>query len=82
MSEDRLGTFDRPGSEAVELWVMVRIRRELVEAFSGSSFLPPTRLDGRCVVGIQWEQRTVLAETSDFMEAYHRLWRRAARRFL
>jgi hypothetical protein len=26
--------------------------------------------------------RTVLAEASDFMEAYHRLWRRAVRSFL
>jgi len=38
-------------------------------------------LDGRCVAGIQWEGRRVLAVGSDFVEAYHSLWRRAVRRF-
>ena len=79
---DRLGTFDRVEREAVKLCTISRLRRDLVEAFSGAFFLPPTRLDGRCVAGLQWEGRTVLAVGSDFVEAYHRLWRRAVRRFL
>ena len=79
---DRLGTFDRLGREATKLCAISRLRRELVEAFSGRTFLPPTRLDGKCVAGLQWEGRTVLAVGSDFVEAYHRLWRRAVKRFL
>jgi len=79
---DRLGAFDRLGREAAKLCAISRLRRELEEAFSGATFLPPTRLDGRCVAGLQWEGRTILAVGSDFVEAYHRLWRRAVRRFL
>ncbi len=41
-----------------------------------------SKQDGRCVAGIQWERRTILAVGSDFVEAYHRLWRRAVRKFL
>ncbi len=79
---DRLGVFDRLGREAVKLCVVSRLRREPEEAFSGATFLPPTTLDSKCVAGIQWHGRTVLAEAGDFMEAYHRLWRKAVRRFL
>jgi hypothetical protein len=61
---------------------MSRLRNDLVEAFPGTSFLPPTLAEERCVVGIQWEGRTTLAEAGDFMEAYHRLWRKAVRRLL
>ena len=53
-----------------------------MEAFSGTTFLPPTRLDGKCVAGLQWHGRTVLAEGEGFVQAYHRLWRKAVRRFL
>jgi len=76
------GAFDRLGGEATKLCVISHLRRELDEAFSGASFLPPTRLDSRCVVGIQWEVKTTLAVGSDFVEAYHRLRRKAVRRFL
>ncbi len=79
---DRLGTLDRLGREATKLCAISRLRRELDEAFSGASFLPPTRLDDRCVAGLQWEGRTILAVGSDFVQAYHRLWRKAVRRFL
>ncbi len=79
---DRLGAFDRLGREAVKLCTVSRLRRELEEAFSGSTFLPPTWLDGKCVAGLQWHGRTVLAEAEDFVQAYHRLWRRTVRRFL
>ncbi len=79
---DRLGTFDPLGREAVNLCTISRLRRELEQAFSGSTFLPPTTLDGKCVAGLQWHGRTVLAEGGDFVQAYHRLWRRAVRRFL
>jgi hypothetical protein len=58
------------------------LRRELEEAFSGTSFLPPTTLDGKCVAGLQWHGRTVLAEAGDLVQAYHRPWKRAVRRFL
>jgi len=78
---DRLGTFDRLGREAVKLCTISRLRQELEEAFSGASFLPPTRLDDRCVAGLHWEGRTFLAVGSAFVEAYHWLWRRAVRRF-
>lgn len=43
---DRLGTFDLLGLESVKLCATTRLRRKLEEAFSGSTFLPPTRLDG------------------------------------
>jgi hypothetical protein len=79
---DRLATLERFGSEEVELWTISRLRRELDDAFSGASFLPPTTLDGTWVVGLQWHRRTVLAEAEDFVHAYHRLWKRALRRFL
>ena len=79
---DRLGTFDRLGRETVKLCVISHLRRELVDAFSGASFLPPTTLESKCVGGLQWEGRTVLAEAEDFVQAYHRLWKRAVRRFL
>jgi hypothetical protein len=79
---DRLGTFDRLGREATKMCVISRLRRELEEAFSGTTFLPPTRVDGKCVTGLQWRGRTILAVGSDLVEAYHRLWRRAVRRFL
>ncbi len=59
---DRLGTLDRLGREAAKLWAISRLRRGLEEAFSGSTFLPPTTLDGKCVAGLQWHGRTVLAE--------------------
>ncbi len=49
-SADRLGAFDRLGREAVKLCAISRLRRELEEAFSGSTFLPPTTLDGKWVV--------------------------------
>jgi hypothetical protein len=32
--------------------------------------------------GLQWRGRIILAEAEDFVEAYHRLWRRAVRSFL
>jgi len=32
--------------------------------------------------GLQWLGRMVLAEAEDFVQAYHRLWRHAVRRFL
>jgi hypothetical protein len=51
---DRLGALDGLGSEAVKLCTISRLRRELVDAFSGASFLPPTRMDGNCVAGLQW----------------------------
>ena len=79
---DRLGTFDRVEREAVKLCAISRLRRDLEEAFSGATFLLPTRLDGRCVAGLQWHGRTVLAEAEDFVQAYHRLWRHSVRRFL
>jgi hypothetical protein len=79
---DRLGTFDQLGRQAEKLCAISRLRRELDEAFSDGTFLPPTRLDGRCVAVLQWHGRTVLAEAPDFIDAYHRLWRRAVRRFL
>ena len=67
---------------AVMLCTISRLRRELEDAFSGASFLPPTTLEGKCVAGLQWHGRTVFAEAADFMHAYHRLWRHAVRRFL
>jgi hypothetical protein len=79
---DRLGTLDRLGREAVKLCVISRLRRELEEGCSGSTFVHPTTLDGKCVAGLQWHGRTVLAEAEDFVKAYHRLWKRAVRRFL
>ena len=42
---DRLGTFDRLGSEATKLCAISRLRRELDEAFSGATFLPPSEAD-------------------------------------
>ncbi len=79
---DRLGAFDLHGREAVKLCAISRLRRDLEEAFSGSSFLPPTRMDGKCVAGLHWHGRTVLAEAGDFVQAYHRLRRHAVRRLL
>ncbi len=79
---DRPGALDRLGRKAVKLCTISLLRRELEEAFSGASFLPPTTLNGKCVAGLQWQGRTVLAEAEDFVRAYHRLWRRTARRFL
>jgi hypothetical protein len=79
---DRLGAFDALGREVAKLCAIARLRRELEEAFSGAVFLLPTRMDGKCVAGLQWHGRTVLAEAEDKVQAYHRLWRRAARRFL
>ena len=61
---------------------MSELRHDLAETFPGTSFLPPTLMGERCVVGIQWEGRTVLAEGGDFVQAYHRLWRHTIRRFL
>ena len=75
-------TFDRLGRETVKLCTISRLRHELVDAFSGASFLPPTWLEGNCVAGLQWHGGTVLAEAEDFVQAYHRLWKRAVRRFL
>jgi hypothetical protein len=72
----------RSAGQREALCAITRLRRELEEAFSGSTFLPPTRMDGKCVAGLQWHGRTVLAEGEDFVQAYHRLWRRAVRRFL
>jgi len=46
---DRLGTFDRLGSEATKLCAISRLRRELVDAFSGASFLSP-----RCWTASAW----------------------------
>jgi len=74
--------FDRLGREVVRLCVISRLRRELDDTSSGATSMPPTRLDGRCVAGLQWEGRTVLADEGDFVEAYHRIWRKAVRRFL
>ena len=59
--------------EAVKLSVMVRIRRELVEAFPGGSFLPPTIVDNRATVGFKVGSKTWLAEAEDFLAAYHSL---------
>jgi hypothetical protein len=39
-------------------------------------------LDGTCVAGLQWHGRTVLAEAEDFVQACHKLWMKAVRRFL
>jgi len=44
---DRLGTFDRLGREAAKLCAISRLRRELVEAFSGSTFVPPQQEERR-----------------------------------
>ncbi len=78
---DRLGVFVALG-RAVKLCNISRLRRELVEALTGASCLLPATLDGKCVAGLQWHGRTVLAEAEDFVRAYHRLWRRTVRRFL
>ncbi len=51
----------------MKLCTFPRLRRELKEAFSGSTFLPPTTLDGKCVAGLQWHGRSVLAEGGDFV---------------
>ena len=58
---------------------MSELRHDLAETFPGTWFLPPTSVDKRCVFGIQWAGRTTVAEASDCMEAYHRLWRKAVR---
>jgi len=79
---DPLEAFDLLGRQAVKLCTISRLRRELEDAFSGSTFLPPTRMDGKCVAGLQWLGRMVLAEAEDFVQVYQRLWRRAVRRFL
>jgi len=79
---DRYPVLEAISMEGAKRVAVTWLRREMVKAFLGVSFLPPTRLDKRCVVGIQWEGKTVLAEASDFVQAYHRLWRHAVRRFL
>ncbi len=79
---DRLGALDRIGREAVKLCAISRLRREPDDAFSGSTFLPPTRMDGKCLAGLQWRGRTVLAEVGESVQAYHRLRRKAVRRLL
>ncbi len=70
------------GREVVKRCKILRLRRELEESFSGATFLPPTRVDGKCAAGPQWQGRTVLAEGQDFVQAYHRLWRNAVRKLL
>jgi hypothetical protein len=79
LQEFLAGSCGSDSGEGAKRVVMTWLRRDMVKAFLGVSFLPPTRLDNRCVVGIQWAGRTILAVGSDFMEAYHRLWRRAGR---
>lgn len=79
--DDSLGVLDRLGRETVKLCAISHLRRELEDAFSGASFLPPTKLDGKCVAGFQWHGRTVLAEAEDVIDAHHRLWSHAVRRF-
>jgi len=79
---DRYPVLDAISREGAKRVALTWLRREMVKAFLGVSFVPPTRLDNRCVVGIQWKGRTVRAEASDFVEAYHRLWKRAVRQFL
>lgn len=78
----RYETFERLRREAVKLCTVVRFRRELADTFAGAFFLPPTRVGSRCVAGIQWKGRTVLVESRNFMDAHHRLWKEAVRRFM
>jgi hypothetical protein len=56
--------LDEIGREGAKRVAMSRLRHDFVEAFPGKSFLPPTLVDERCVVGIQWEGRTLLAEAA------------------
>ncbi len=79
---DRHTTFACLQREPVKLCTVARYRRELEDIFRGASFLPPTKRDTQCVVGIRWQTRAVLAEAPDFMDAYHTLWREAVERFM
>jgi len=70
--------FERQfGLPAVELKEIVAL--DAIELLPEQSSLPPTTLDSECVAGLQWHGRTVLAEAADFIDAYHRLWRKAVR---
>ena len=75
-SGDSFRDKDRLGNEVCKLIAIVRIRDELIRFLPRATFLPPMRLDGKPIVGLQAKPRTWIAEGKDFIAAYHELHRK------
>jgi len=66
---------DAVDREACKLTAIVSQRERLLALFPGAKFLPPTRLDGKHVVGLRLGRRTFLGEGESFCDAYRDLTR-------
>ena len=72
-SGDTFQDKDRLGDEVCKLIAIIRLREEMVLFLPGCTLLPPTRMDGKAIVGLQAKPLTWIAEGKDFLEAYHEL---------
>lgn len=67
---------DRLANETCKLLAIVGLRDEMIRCMAGGRFLPPTRVDGRALVGMIIGKETWLAEADHFITAYHNLHER------
>ena len=72
-SEDTLQDKDRLGNETCTLIAIVKLRDQMIRFLPGCKFLPPTRMDGKAVAGLQAKPLTWIAEGGDFLTAYQEL---------
>jgi hypothetical protein len=79
---DRYPVLDRIANEAAKLYAIVRVRKDLSEIFPGCEFLLPTRSDEKALVGIRFDDRTILAEGPSYWETYHELLWESVRELL
>jgi hypothetical protein len=74
-SGDAFRDKDILGDEVCKLIAIVRLRDEMVRFLPGCKLLPPTRMDGKAIAGLQAKPLTWLGEGADFLAAYHDLRR-------
>lgn len=73
-SGDTLQDKDRLSNEICKLIAIVKLRDEMVRFLPGSKLLPPTRMDGKAIAGLQAKPKTWIAEGENFIDAYHELY--------
>ena len=79
---DRYPVLDQMQREAAKLIAVVRVRKDLAEICLDCKFLLPTKTDKGVVVGLRFDEKTILAEGPTYWETYHRLMRKAVNKIL
>jgi|WetSurMetagenome_2_1015567.scaffolds.fasta_scaffold1195900_1 hypothetical protein len=72
-SGDTFQDKDRLGNEVCKLAAIAGMRDKMLRILPRSKFLPPTRMDGKAIVGLHARPKTWIIEGTDFLAAYHEL---------